>query len=146
MSRKTGIDRFISPAVLNGYCEEVDESGVIFRSLAGIDGVIVNGCIETDEIPKDTKQVAVFVAVENRDGSGKSERLTTPKGEGEVATEVPVSSRSKITISTDCVGAKGVWVAIAIRPNATGKFMQRIEYDEPRVSLPARAKAVTRRN
>ena len=135
MSRKTGIDRFISPAVLNGYCEEVDESGIIFRSLAGIDGVIVNGCIETDEIPKDIKQVVLYVSVENRDGSGRAERIATPKGRGEVVTEVPVSSRSKITISTDCVGARGVWVAIAIRPNATGKFMQRIEYDESRVSL-----------
>lgn len=146
MTRKYSIDRFISPAVLSGYCGQVGEDGIIFRTLAGIDGVVVSGCIETDSIPKDTKGVAVFVVVENRDGSGKSERLTTPKGKGQVVTEVPVSARSKITISTDCVGAIGVWVAIAIRPNAYGQFMQRIEYDEPRVSLPARTKAATRRN
>lgn len=147
MSKVGGIDKLISPVVLGGFCEEVNETGDIFKCLAGLDGIIVSGCIETETLPKGTDSVSVFVTVENRDGSGKSERLTTSKGRGEVDTELPVSSRSKITISTDCIGARGVWTAIVIRPNIQSKFMQRIEHDEPTgVLFQPRTKTITRRN
>jgi len=146
MSKRKQVDRFVSPAVVSGYCPEVDETGVVFKSLAGIDGMLVSGCMETDELPKDTKGVTIYVAVENRDGSGKSERLFTSKGKGQVKTEVPVSARSKITVSTDCIGAKGVWIAIAIKPNINNEFMQKVEDHEQGVPLQPRSKAVTRRH
>ena len=147
MSKIRSNDRLVSPVVLGGYCEEVNETGDVFKCLAGLDGVIVSGCIETEILPKGTGNVAVFVTVENQDGSGKSERMTTSKGSGEIDTELPVLARSKITISTDCIEAKKVWTAIVIRPNVQGKFMQRIEYDEPaRVLFQPRTKAATLRD
>ena len=147
MSKIGGSDRLVSPVVLGGYCEEVGETGDVFKCLAGLDGVIVSGCIETEILPKGTDNVAVFVTVENRDGSGRSERITTSKGSGEVDTELSVLARSKITISTDCIGARRVWTAIVIRPNVQGKFMQRIEYNEPAgVLFQPRTKAATLRN
>lgn len=144
MSRKNASRHFIPPVVITGYVNEV-EDGIILKALAGVDGSLVSGYMETDEIPKDTKGVTVFVAIENRDGTGKSEKVTTPKGKGELTTDIPIGPRSKITVSTDCIGAKGVWVSLAILPNVDDKFMQRIEHDEPGIPLPARTKAATRR-
>lgn len=146
MSRKNVSRHFVPPTVITGYVDEVKEDGVILKALAGVSGTLIGGCMETEEVPKDTKGVGVYLTVENRDGTGQSEKITTTKGKGEVESDIPLGSRSKITVSTDCVGAKGVWVSLAILPNIDDKFMQRIESDESGVSLPVRTKAATRRN
>lgn len=147
MSKLQSTDRLISPVVICGYCEEVSNSGGVFRGLAGLDGVVVSGCIETETLPKGTSSLSVHVTIENRDGTGMSESILASKGNGEMETELPVTSTSKITISIDCVEAKGIWTAIVIRPNAEGKFMQRIEHDEPtRVLFQPRTKTATHRN
>jgi hypothetical protein len=145
MSRKSSSHNFVPPVVLSGYVSEVGEDGVVLKALAGVEGVLISGYIETDVVPKDTGLVAVFLTVEDRDGTGKSERATTSKGKGEVSSDIPLGARSKITVSTDCIGAKGVWVSLAIRPNIDDKFMQRIEHHESGVPLPTRTKAATRR-
>lgn len=146
MSRKNVSRHFVPPTVITSYVDEVKEDGVILKALAGIDGTLVSGCMETEEVPKDTKTVGVFLTVEHRNGTGQSEKITTAKGKGELKTDISLGSRSKITVSTDCAGAKGVWVSLAVRPNIDDKFMQRIEHDESGVSLPVRTKAATRRN
>lgn len=146
MSRKNIRRHFVPPVILTGYIDEVKEDGIVSRGLAGIAGVLVSGCMLAEEVPKNTKGVNVFLTVEHADGTGRSEKITTTKGRGEIEADISVESRSKITISTDGIGAKRVWVSLAIRPNIDNKLMQRIEYNEPGVSFPVRTKAATRRN
>lgn len=145
MSRKSTGRHFVSPVIMGGYVKEVEDDGDILKTLAGVGGTLIGGSIVTDKMPKDSN-MTITLSVENRDGSGKSEQITNAKGTGELETNIPVSATSKISITTDCIGAKGVWVAIAILPNVVNKLVQEVQDDEPGVSLPTRTKAVTRRN
>jgi hypothetical protein len=145
MTRKNASFRFVPPVIISNYVDEVDESGVILKTLAGIDGTLVGGCVDTDKLPEGTKNVRFTINVINRDGSGKSEIISTNKGKGEAEAEIPVQARSKISVLSDCVGAEGTWITLAIRPNIKSKFIEKVEDDESGVSVPTRTKATARR-
>lgn len=145
MSKRGSSRHYVSPVIISQYKDEVTEDGMVFRGLAGVAGTLIGGAVVTDCLPENTKSVASSLRVEDRDGSGHSETITTMRGSGELVTEMVVKKTSKIIVTTDCIGAKGVWIAMAILPDVVNELMQKVERDEPGVSVQTRRKGPARR-